>query len=167
MIRTDASGTRTSFPSNHYAAKQCTDPVSGNVHGNLCLEEVQFSWTEDSLGPPASGQKRKRPGLQNVFHGTRAVWDRMHAARLNLMQGNTDILDDDSRSLHCRIPSFAGTKLLQPHVIFSLPLQLRQALLLPMGMLLMVMLLIQPIMLILLLMKVLLLPTSLLLLVLG
>jgi hypothetical protein len=109
MIRTDASGMRTSFPSNHYAAKQYTDPVSGNVHGNICLEEVQFSWTEDSLGPPASGQKRKHPGLQNVYHGTRAVWDRMHAARLNLMQGNTDILDEDFPSLHSRIPSFAGT----------------------------------------------------------
>jgi hypothetical protein len=105
MIRTDASGMRTSFPSNHYAAKQYTDPVSGNVHGNICLEEVQFSWTEDSLGPPASGQKRKRPGLQ----GTRAVWDRMHAARLNLMQGSTDILDEGFPSLHSIIPSFAGT----------------------------------------------------------
>jgi hypothetical protein len=109
MSRTNASGMRKSFPSHYYVAKQYNDPVSGRVYGNICLEEIQFSWNEDSLGPPASGQKRKRPGPPSVYHGTRAVWDSMHAARLNLMQGNTHIQDNDSLSLHSSYPSFAGT----------------------------------------------------------
>jgi hypothetical protein len=109
MIRTDASGMRKYFPSNHFVAKQYNDPVSGIVYGNICLEEIQFSWNEDSLGPLASGRKRKYSRLPNVCHGTRAVGDRILAARLDSMQAdsmeaNTDILDDGSGSLHGSIP---------------------------------------------------------------
>jgi hypothetical protein len=87
------------YPTMHYATKQHTDPVNGEVYTNVCLEPYSApKYPDHPIGGRPEG---------DGFLGR--AWDRMHADRLDRMQAYADVLADGSWTLHGSTPTLGGT----------------------------------------------------------